>query len=213
MLRHKLLVSAVATMIVSGCARDGEIDPTGGISVTRSACPAVAIPAHTGDVTIFNPPTSTDSRAIDIVASITNLRSTCNEAGEEIIADATFDVVATRSDPGGAREVVIPYFATVIRGGRAVVSKRVSRIALRFADGEVRATGQGSGGARINRVAATIPEDIRQRITRRRKPGDPDAALDPLADPEVRAAVQRSSFELLIGFQLTQDQLRYNVTR
>lgn len=213
MLRHKLLVSAVATMIVSGCARDGEIDPTGGISVTRSACPAVAIPAHTGDVTIFNPPTSTDARAIDIVASITNLRSTCNEAGEEIIADATFDVVATRSDPGGAREVVIPYFATVIRGGRAVVSKRVSRIALRFADGEVRATGQGSGGARINRVAATIPEDIRQRITRRRKPGDPDAALDPLADPEVRAAVQRSSFELLIGFQLTQDQLRYNVTR
>lgn len=213
MLRHKLLVSAVATMIVSGCARDGEIDPTGGISVTRSACPAVAIPAHTGDVTIFNPPTSTDARAIDIVASITNLRSTCNEAGEEIIADATFDVVATRSDPGGAREVVIPYFATVIRGGRAVVSKRVSRIVLRFADGEVRATGQGGGGARISRVAATIPEDIRQRITRRRKPGDPDAALDPLADPEVRAAVQRSSFELLIGFQLTQDQLRYNVTR
>ena len=50
-------------------------------------------------------------------------------------------------------------------------------------------------------------------ITRERKPGDADAALDPMADPEVRAAVQRASFELLVGFQLTQDQLRYNATR
>ena len=31
--------------------------------------------------------------------------------------------------------------------------------------------------------------------------------------PEVRAAVQRASFELLIGFQLTQEQLEYNVRR
>ena len=41
----------------------------------------------------------------------------------------------------------------------------------------------------------------------------PDAALDPLADPQVRAAVQRATFEVLIGFQLTQDQLAYNATR
>jgi hypothetical protein len=34
-----------------------------------------------------------------------------------------------------------------------------------------------------------------------------------MADPEVRAAIQRASFELLLGFQLTEDQLRYNVTR
>ena len=41
----------------------------------------------------------------------------------------------------------------------------------------------------------------------------PDGLLDPLADPAVRAAVQRAPFELLIGFQLTEDQLRYNATR
>jgi hypothetical protein len=34
-----------------------------------------------------------------------------------------------------------------------------------------------------------------------------------MADPAVRAALQRTSFELLIGFNLTQDQLKYNVTR
>ena len=58
-----------------------------------------------------------------------------------------------------------------------------------------------------------LPEDIREQITRKREPGDPDAALDPLADPAVRAAVQRATFELLVGFQLTEAQLRYNATR
>ena len=33
------------------------------------------------------------------------------------------------------------------------------------------------------------------------------------ADPAVRAAVQRATFELLVGFQLTEAQLRYNATR
>ena len=43
--------------------------------------------------------------------------------------------------------------------------------------------------------------------------GDPDAAIDPLADPTVREAVRRASFELLVGFQLTEQQLAYNATR
>jgi len=40
-----------------------------------------------------------------------------------------------------------------------------------------------------------------------------DAAIDPFAQPDVKAALQRTSFELLVGFNLTQDQLRYNATR
>ena len=40
-----------------------------------------------------------------------------------------------------------------------------------------------------------------------------DAAVDPMSDPAVREAVTRATFEHLVGFQLTQDQLRYNVTR
>jgi hypothetical protein len=34
-----------------------------------------------------------------------------------------------------------------------------------------------------------------------------------MADPQVKAAVDRATFELLVGFQLTQDQLAYNATR
>ena len=70
-----------------------------------------------------------------------------------------------------------------------------------------------TAGARVNRAAATLPDDIRKQVTRRRKSGEADAAIDPLAVPEVRAAVERATFELLVGFQLTDTQLAYNATR
>ena len=199
--------------VLSGCSRDGDIDSTGGISITRSACPAIAIPAYTGDITVFNPPASRDARAIDVVATMTNVRSTCNETGSDVVANATFEVQARRTSGAGARDIVIPYFSTVVQGGRIVVSKSISRVALRFEDGQLRATTTGTAGASINRAAATLPQDIRERITRKRKAGDTDAAIDPLADPAVRDAVARVSFEVLLGFQLTPEQLQYNATR
>lgn len=206
-----LILLAAAT---AGCVRDGDFDQTGGVITTRSGCPAVGIPAHTGDITIFNPPSSREARAIDVVANVTNLRSACNDAaGNEIVVKATFDVQARRSSAEGARDVTIPYFATVVQGGRAVVSKRISNVTLRFEPGQLRTTASGEGTAVVSRAAVTLPAEIQQRITRKRRPGDADAAIDPLADPDIRAAVARASFELLIGFQLTQDQLQYNATR
>ena len=58
-----------------------------------------------------------------------------------------------------------------------------------------------------------MPADIREKITRQRKAGEADAAIDPLSQPEVKAAVARATFELLVGFQLDQNQLNYNGTR
>src|SRR3546814_5512406 len=94
-----------------------------------------------------------------------------------------------------------------LQGGTAVVAKRLGNVAVTFAEGQVRGTGRGQASAYVDRAAATLPADIQERITRKRKPGDQDAAIDPLSLPEVRAAVQRASFELLVGFQLTQDQI------
>ena len=200
---------------LAACASEGElvVDQGVGISAVRSACPAVGIPDYTGDVTMFRNAGSTTLADLDVTAAMTNLRSTCNESGDRVYSEATFDVVARRTDVRGSRNVQIPYYSTVLRGGSAVVSKRIGSVTVSFADGEERATARGTAGAFVDRAQATLPADIRERITRKRKAGDPDAALDPLADPEVRAAVQRATFELLVGFQLTEDQLRYNATR
>src|SRR3546814_19351263 len=69
-----------------------------------------------------------EASAIDVVANITNLRSTCDDSGPQLYTNATFDVLARRSDANGARDVTLPYFATVVRGGTAVVSKRVGQV-------------------------------------------------------------------------------------
>ena len=58
-----------------------------------------------------------------------------------------------------------------------------------------------------------MPADVRLKLTKPRKVGEAEAAVDPLTDPAIRSAVANATFEHLIGFQLTQDQLRYNATR
>jgi hypothetical protein len=209
-----ILISMLA-MSLAGCNRGNELDVSAGVGVNivRTGCPAVAVPDGTGDITLFDPQSSQDSSAIDVVATLTKLRPECNSAGDKIFTQTTFEVRGLRRDSRGARSVTLPYFSTVVQGGSAVVAKRVGQVTLQFADGQSRATTVAKAASYIDVNAARLPDDIVEKITKKRKPGDADAALDPLADPEVKAAVVRSSFELLIGFQLTEDQLRYNVTR
>ena len=206
------LATLIALALIAGCTRRGNIE-SGGIYTVRSACPQVAIPAATGDITLFNPAGSTAASAIDVEAAITNLRDNCQEAGDQIISTATFDVVATRRDASQARQVVLPFFDVVVQGGQNIVAKRIGQVALNFPAGSIRAQTSAQASARVSRSAATLPENVRKALTRPRKVGDPDAAVDPMSDPTIRTAVANATFEHLVGFQLTQEQLRYNATR
>lgn len=205
----------IAAGALTGCGGTGDviIDQSVGISAVRSPCPAVGIPDYTGDITLFDQAGAQTAAALDVTAAMTNVRSSCDESGDRIYTNVTFDVLARRSDASGARSIDLPYFVTVLRGGGAVISKRVGTVTLNFADGQYRAQASGVAGAYVDRAEATLPEDIRERITRRREPGDADAAIDPLAEPEVRAALARATFEVLVGFQLDDSQLAYNATR
>lgn len=209
----KIFIPLVAMALLAGCARNGDLDETGGIIATRSACPAVAVAANTGDITLFDPPASRDARAVDVVAVVTNVRSTCTDAGADVSAAATFDVLARRSSGVGARDVVLPYFVVIVRGGDNVVAKRIGQVTVRFADGQTRASATASGGALINRAMATLPKEVLDSLRRKRRAEDADASIDPLARPEIRTAVAKATFEVLVGFQLTGEQLQYNATR
>jgi hypothetical protein len=213
--RWGMLAAATAAAALAGCRSEGDIVVEQGVGITalRTVCPAVGVPDYTGDITLFQPAEARTADAIDVTASITNVRSQCNDSGELVYATASFDVLGLRRNTSGARTVELPYYSTVVRGGSAVIAKRLGTVTLQFADGQARAQASGTGGAYIDRAAATLPEDIRRRITRRREAGDEEAAIDPLTEPDVRTAVATATFELLVGFQLTQDQLKYNAQR
>ena len=211
----KLRTAAIfALILVSGCRHTGDIaDEAAGVYAVRSSCPILGVPTGTGDITLFDPANSTDSRAIDVTATITDLRSTCQDAGNDVVSTATFTIVALRRDPGPARQVYLPYFDVALQGGAKVVAKQVGQAAINFAPGDIHGWARVQATVRVNRGAATLPAQVRRAITRERKPGDPQAAIDPLADPAIRAAVANATFEHLVGFQLTQDQIKYNATR
>jgi hypothetical protein len=213
--RARALSGLAALAVLGGCASEGELVLNEGVGITAvlSTCPSVGIPDYTGDITTFRAGDDRSSASLDVSAAMTGLRASCNDGGEQVYSEAQFEVHARRSDARGARTVALPYFVTVLRGGSAVVSKRVGTVSLNFADGQERATASARAGAFVTRSEAALPDDIREKITRRRRPGDPEAALDPLADPEVKAAIARTRFEMLVGFQLTEEQLKYNVTR
>lgn len=213
--RYRLFAVIALGAALASCKSKGDIVVEEGVGITalRTACPAVGVPDHTGDITLFSPEGALTAAAMDVTAAITNVRASCNDTGADVYSEATFDVVARRMDTRGARSVTLPFFSTVVRGEKVVISKRVGTVTINFADGQERAQASGRAGAYINRAEATLPADIRERITRKRKSGDSDAAIDPLSEPEVKAAVSQASFELLVGFQLSREQLAYNVTR
>ena len=94
-----LIIAAAAAL--SACLKKGSVEETG-VYTIRSTCPQLGIPAGTGDITLFAPPGRTDAAAIDVVATITNLRGQCSEDSANVVSTATFDVVATRRDAGEA---------------------------------------------------------------------------------------------------------------
>jgi hypothetical protein len=210
-----VVMAGLGAAALSGCHHAGDVVVEEGVGITalRTTCPAVGIPDYTGDVTLFNPPEARTADAIDVTATMTDVRTTCDDSGDKVFATATFEVDGQRRNAQGARSVTLPYFATVMRGGETVVAKKLGMVTLNFADGQARTQARAAGSAYIDKASATLPADIREQITRKRKSGEAEAAIDPLAQPDVKAAVARASFELLVGFQLTDDQLKYNATR
>ena len=116
MIRFRFLSIVGLGLLLAGCAHRGvaDLDATGGQKITRSVCPAVAVPVYTGDVSLFAIPQSRDARALDVTAEITNLQQSCDSSGAVVHAGVTFDVVARRASPSGARDVVLmPSFVNI----------------------------------------------------------------------------------------------------
>lgn len=209
------LAALLALTALSACRHTGDLtaDNGGGVYAVRSNCPIAGVPTGTGDITLFNPQGSLAASAIDVTAAISQVRATCASGDSEVVSTVTFTVTGLRRDAGAARQVILPYFDVALRGGQTIAAKQVGAVALNFPAGSQHAMTRGQASIRVSRYAATLPANVRAILTRPRKAGDADAAIDPMADPAVKSAVANATFEHLVGFQLTQDQLKYNATR
>ncbi|HLO20168.1 MAG TPA: hypothetical protein VK192_06710 [Sphingomicrobium sp.] len=212
----KLRLAAIAAVILlSACRHAGDIttENGGGVYAVRSDCPIPGVLAGTGDITLFNPQDSSDSRAIDVTAAITDLRASCQDVGDDVISTATFTIVGLRRDAGPARQVILPYFNVALRGGQTIAAKQIGQAVLNFAAGDIHSYVRIQATVRVNRGAAALPANVREILTRPRKAGQAEAAVDPMSDPAVAKAVADATFEQLVGFQLTPGQIKYNATR
>ena len=206
-MRKTLAVLGIGSVfLLAGCN-------TNPLLVTRSQCPAVAIPYHVGTVTKFDPPQSRDANAILLSAQITDLKGNCIEGPEFLTTEVSFTVAAQRRTKGPAKQVYLPMFVALAQGGNVLVSKQLTGVQLDFAEGALRAETRGGGRAEVHRSAVALPPEMLARISKKRDADDPEALTDPLSDPQVRAAVRAASFEVLVGFQLDDASLAYNVAK
>ncbi len=205
-MRKALMVPGAALVLLAGCN-------TNPLLVKRSQCPAVAIPFHVGAVTKFDPPQSRNADAIALTAQIVDLQGNCTEGPEFLTTEVSYTVVAQRRDKGPAKQVYLPIFVALAQGGNVLVSKQLTGVQLDFAAGAQRAEARGGARADVHRSAVALPPELLERISRKRDADDPDALTDPLSDPQVRAAVRAASFEVLVGFQLDDASLAYNVAK
>ena len=200
-----LALVALPVLLLAGCERNPLV-------VKRSSCPAVAVAAYAGDVTLFRPG-APDVANLDAVATLTNLREECAETADQFVTRISYDVIVRRNGAAQARQIVLPVFSAVVQAGNVINAKQISNVVVNFTAGQERAVVQGTATASVSRSAAAVSQDILDKINRKRRAGDFDAATDPMADPAVRAALRAASFEVVLGFQLDDRSLAYNIAK
>jgi hypothetical protein len=160
----KAALAALLPLTLLGCAGGRTRLPPTGITVTRSPARRWRSRPRPATSPSSRPENARNAEAIDVVAHITNLRTTCDESGDNIVTNVTFELRAQRRAAASAREVVLPYFAVVVQGGTNVVSKSVSRLVLNFPAGQLRASTTGT--------ASGLGEPRRRHLAGGRSPPD-----------------------------------------
>jgi hypothetical protein len=183
-------LSAVAIGL-SGC----ETNP---LKVRLTSCPPVAILKHTNTLTSFNSPTERNLDNVRFTAFIDDVSSTCRER-DRVQTDLAFRVSAVRGQAGQAGQVTVPYFVTVMQGQRTIISKQVGAATLNFAGDSPRAE---------TRVTAQV-------LTNLLPPPPPMPKATGLEGDAPRPDLDRQKiqYEVLIGFQLSDADVVYNITR
>ena len=201
--RMAALGMVAAPLLLAGCSSNP-------LQVTRTLCPATAVPQHAGTLTFFSPPSSRTADSVVASANIFNLQNQCNEGGEKVTSNLRFTIGAQRPNAAAEQTITVPYFVAVGKEGQTLPSQQIYEATLTFAAGDVRAESVQTVQAAVDRaeaLAAAGPAPGSEK--KKRKRGEMAEPEDLFFDAKPKA----SGFEILVGFQLTDAQVHYNITQ
>jgi hypothetical protein len=185
----KLLPLLTLPLLLVGCASGNPLE------VRRTSCPALSVPTYTGTLTRFSQAGRYDAQDVQMVASIGELSDNCAENADGVNTAVSFKITATRPDKGPAQSVQLPYFITVLKDGETVIAKQVYGAALNFADGAM--AGNASQVVTVKTPDVPLPPRPKK-----------NNEVDEFAPPPKPAV-----YEILVGFQLSEADAVYNISK
>jgi hypothetical protein len=194
-LMKRLAVISLAVLALGGCAS------TNPLLVTRTSCPAVAIVKYANALTSFRAGAGMDQSDVDFTAQISNVSVNCRNGQGDTAAqtDVSFDIGVQRGNADAASQAMLPYFVSVIQDGTTILSKTTYLAQIDFAS----KSGRTSSRQTFKASTPGVPLPPVQK----KKRGDSDVLLDP------DSASKAAKYEILIGFQLTDDQALFNISK
>ncbi len=188
------MISA-ATLALMGCASSNPL------LVTRTSCPAVALVKYANTLTSFQSSASTDQSDVLYTAQISNVSVNCGNGKGDAAAqtDVSFDIGIMRGNTDASSQASLPYFVTVIQDGTTILSKTTYAAQVDFTAKSGRAASRQSFN--VSTPGVPLPP------TAKKKRGDSDLLLDS------ENASKAAKYEILIGFQLTDDQALFNISK
>jgi hypothetical protein len=174
---------------LAGCSSGNPLE------VRRTSCPAIAVPKHTGMLTRFAGAGRYDAQDVQLTATISQLSDNCQEDGAGVSTAVAFNIVAMRPAKGPADAVQLPYFITVVKDGETLIAKQVYGASLDFADGAA------STALRQVVTVATPKVPLPPKPKKNNE-------IDEFAPPPKPAI-----YEILVGFQLSDAEAVYNISK
>jgi hypothetical protein len=183
-----------AMLALAGCGSGNPLE------VTRTSCPAVAVVKYANNYTQFAPGSNFAASGIQLSAQLGDIAVSCKESsGNTSVSNISFEVSAARASATAAGSANVPYFVTIVQDGTTILSKQVYGANLQFGEGALRTTVRQS-------FAASTPYVPLPPVPERKKKNQFDEFAE---DSRPKAA----KYEILLGFQLTEEQATYNVQR
>lgn len=197
-----------AAALMSGVAACGSGNP---LELTRSYCPGIGVAKFANSITLIAPDAAATAGALDLTGQLTAVSGVCERAGGKLVTSTRAVVSASRRDSGAEQTVELPVFVTLVRDNSSILSKQIVPVRLSFAAGARSASAPVALKVMLDEAAA--------RAAAKPLTGSPDdeplpppgKKRRPRSGPTLESKVAPTAFEILWGFQLTNQQAAYNL--